>query len=89
MKVRAAILREMGRTAPYIESQPLTMETVDLAPPGLGNSVCACWQLVCATQTYRSSTALAAANAHGAGHETTARSSSWAPMWKAFVLAIE
>jgi len=52
MKVRAAILREMGRTAPYIESQPLTMETVDLAPPGLGNSVCACWQLVCATQTY-------------------------------------
>ena len=36
MKVWAAILREMGRTAPFIESQPLTMETVELAPPGPG-----------------------------------------------------
>ncbi|HEX4872474.1 MAG TPA: zinc-dependent alcohol dehydrogenase family protein [Nevskiaceae bacterium] len=36
MKVRAAVLREMGLPAPYAESRPLQIETVDLAPPGPG-----------------------------------------------------
>jgi Zn-dependent alcohol dehydrogenase len=36
MKVRAAVLREMGRPAPYAVSRPLSIETVELAPPGPG-----------------------------------------------------
>ncbi len=36
MKVRAAVLREMGLEAPYAESQPLRIESVELAPPGPG-----------------------------------------------------
>jgi alcohol dehydrogenase len=36
MKVRAAVLREMGQTAPYALSQPLSIETVELSPPGRG-----------------------------------------------------
>ena len=36
MKVRAAVLREMGLPAPYEQSKPLTIETVELAPPGAG-----------------------------------------------------
>jgi len=36
MKVRAAVLREMGLAAPYAQSQPLKIETVGLARPGPG-----------------------------------------------------
>lgn len=36
MKVRAAVLRETGRARPYAVSQPLSIETVELAPPGPG-----------------------------------------------------
>lgn len=36
MKVRAAILEEMGRAPPYAQSKPLTIEEIDLAPPGRG-----------------------------------------------------
>lgn len=36
MKVRAAVLREMGLPAPYARSQPLRIETLELAPPGPG-----------------------------------------------------
>jgi Zn-dependent alcohol dehydrogenase len=36
VKVRAAVLREMGLPAPYAESRPLVIETLDLAPPGTG-----------------------------------------------------
>jgi len=36
MKVRAAVLRESGRTAPYAQSRPLVIEMVDLAAPGPG-----------------------------------------------------
>jgi len=36
MKVRAAVLREMGLVAPYEQSKPLTIEMVELAPPGAG-----------------------------------------------------
>lgn len=36
MKVRAAILEEMGRPLPYAESRPLTVEPVELDPPGRG-----------------------------------------------------
>jgi Zn-dependent alcohol dehydrogenase len=36
MKVKAAVLRAMARPAPYALSQPLVMETVELAPPGPG-----------------------------------------------------
>jgi alcohol dehydrogenase len=36
MKVRAAVLREIGRPAPYAQSRPLTIEDVELDPPGPG-----------------------------------------------------
>lgn len=36
MKVRAAVLREMGLQAPYAQSKPLAIETIELAPPGAG-----------------------------------------------------
>lgn len=36
MKVRAAVLREMGAMAPYAQSKPLSVEEVELAPPGPG-----------------------------------------------------
>ena len=36
MKVRAAVLRQVGQPAPYALSQPLVIETVELAPPGPG-----------------------------------------------------
>src|SRR3546814_13750811 len=36
MKVRAAVLREMGRPAPFADSRPLMIETVELDPPGAG-----------------------------------------------------
>jgi len=36
MKVRAAVLEDMGRATPYAVSKPLTISTVDLAPPGPG-----------------------------------------------------
>ncbi|WP_342627120.1 zinc-dependent alcohol dehydrogenase family protein [Nguyenibacter vanlangensis] len=34
MKIRAAVLHEMGRPAPYAQSCPLSIETLDLAAPG-------------------------------------------------------
>ena len=36
MKVRAAVLREMGKSRPYAESKPVVIETIELAPPGAG-----------------------------------------------------
>jgi Zn-dependent alcohol dehydrogenase len=36
MRTRAAILRAMGLPQPYAESQPLTIEALELAPPGPG-----------------------------------------------------
>ncbi|GAB3343516.1 zinc-dependent alcohol dehydrogenase family protein [Marilutibacter aestuarii] len=36
MKVRAAVLREMGRPAPYAGSRPLGVETLKLSGPGAG-----------------------------------------------------
>ncbi len=36
MKMRAAVLREMQRPLPYVESRPFTIEEVDLDPPGEG-----------------------------------------------------
>lgn len=36
MIVRGAVLREMGLPSPYAESRPLTIEEVELAPPGPG-----------------------------------------------------
>ena len=36
MKIRAAVLREMGLPAPYAVSKPLSVEMVELAPPGQG-----------------------------------------------------
>lgn len=34
MKIRAAVIREMGLPQPYAQSRPLRIEEVDLAPPG-------------------------------------------------------
>jgi alcohol dehydrogenase len=36
MKTRAAVLREIGRPAPYAVSRPLSIEEVELEPPGPG-----------------------------------------------------
>lgn len=36
MKIKAAVLQQMGLAAPYATSRPLTIETVELAPPGPG-----------------------------------------------------
>ena len=36
MMVRAAVLRAMGKSAPYADSQPLSIETLTLSPPGVG-----------------------------------------------------
>jgi alcohol dehydrogenase len=36
MKMRAAVLRAIGLAAPYAQSRPLTIETVELAPPQAG-----------------------------------------------------
>lgn len=36
MKVRAAVLRQMGLSAPYAQSQPIKIVEVDLDPPGDG-----------------------------------------------------
>lgn len=36
MKVRAAVLRQMGLPAPYAQSRPLVIETIELAAPGAG-----------------------------------------------------
>jgi len=36
MKMRAAVLREMGLPMPYAQSRPLSIEEVELAPPGHG-----------------------------------------------------
>jgi alcohol dehydrogenase len=36
MQTRAAVLRVMGAAAPYAESRPLVIETVELDPPGPG-----------------------------------------------------
>ncbi|MEN9762378.1 MAG: hypothetical protein RI906_2204 [Pseudomonadota bacterium] len=36
MKIRAAVLRKIGLPAPYAQSRPLTIETVELAPPQMG-----------------------------------------------------
>jgi alcohol dehydrogenase len=36
MKMRAAVLREIGLPAPYAQSRPLSVETVELAAPGPG-----------------------------------------------------
>ena len=36
MKIRAAVLDEMGASAPYAQSKPLKIETIELDPPGPG-----------------------------------------------------
>jgi alcohol dehydrogenase len=36
MKMRAAVLREMGLPLPYAKSLPISIEEVELAPPGAG-----------------------------------------------------
>ena len=36
MKTRAAVLTEMGRPRPYAQTRPLSIEEVDLDPPGPG-----------------------------------------------------
>ena len=34
MRIKAAVLHEQGKEHPFAQSQPLTVEDVDLAPPG-------------------------------------------------------
>src|SRR5690349_4793888 len=36
MKIKAAVLRTMGAPAPYAKSKPLSIEEVELDPPGPG-----------------------------------------------------
>ena len=39
MKMKAAVLHEQGRPRPYVDSKPMTVEEVDLDPPGEGLAV--------------------------------------------------
>src|ERR1700735_4523242 len=39
MKVKAAVLRQSAQPAPYAQSRPLVIETVELAPPAAGELV--------------------------------------------------
>jgi alcohol dehydrogenase len=36
MKIKAAVLRKVGAPRPYAESRPLTIEELELEPPGRG-----------------------------------------------------
>ena len=36
MITRGGVLHEIGRARPYAETQPLTVEELELAPPGSG-----------------------------------------------------
>src|SRR5271154_5625207 len=36
MKVKAAVLRQPAQPGPYAQSHPLVIETVELAPPAVG-----------------------------------------------------
>ena len=36
MKMKAAVMRVQGKPRPYAVNQPMTIETVDLDPPGPG-----------------------------------------------------
>ncbi|HEY2628145.1 MAG TPA: alcohol dehydrogenase catalytic domain-containing protein, partial [Usitatibacter sp.] len=36
MKIRAAVLNAMGTPTPYAKTRPLTIEEIDLRPPGPG-----------------------------------------------------
>ncbi|MFZ9625953.1 MAG: alcohol dehydrogenase catalytic domain-containing protein, partial [Burkholderiaceae bacterium] len=36
MRVKAAVLRQMGLPLPYVQSQPIAIEEVELAPPAQG-----------------------------------------------------
>ena len=36
MKIRAAVLSQMGTPTPYAKTRPLSIEELDLAPPGHG-----------------------------------------------------
>ncbi|MCZ7654913.1 MAG: alcohol dehydrogenase catalytic domain-containing protein [Rhodocyclaceae bacterium] len=36
MKIRAAVLNQTGLSAPYAQSRPLAIETLDLGAPGKG-----------------------------------------------------
>lgn len=38
MKMKAAVMRVQGKPCPYAVSQPMTIETVDLDPPGPGGT---------------------------------------------------
>ena len=39
MKIRAAVLSQMGTPGPYAKTRPLTIEELDLAPPGYGEAL--------------------------------------------------
>ena len=36
MQIKAAVLRQMNLPGPYAQSKPISIETIDLAPPGPG-----------------------------------------------------
>ena len=36
MKIKAAVLREIGKHHPYTETRPINIEDVELDPPGPG-----------------------------------------------------
>ncbi len=36
MKIKAAVIHEMGRKQPYAESRPMAVEELELDPPGPG-----------------------------------------------------
>lgn len=38
MRIRAAVLHQMGAPAPYAQSRPLKIEELELDPPGEGDN---------------------------------------------------
>jgi Zn-dependent alcohol dehydrogenase len=57
MKIRAAVLHTMSLPMPYAQSQPMKIESVDLAPPGAGEVLVKSVQRVCVIPIYLRSTA--------------------------------
>lgn len=45
MKIRAAVLNEMGRSQPYAQTRPVSIETVELDSPGPGEALATAYRI--------------------------------------------
>ena len=89
MKVKAAVLREMGLPAPYAYRSHWSLKRSSLRLPALESFVCVCWRRVCATPICQSSMDLAPGRCPWCwATKPVAKSSSWGPMYRASAWAI-